>query len=93
MVHMPGGVLDWLKEEHTDKLKHLIMHAIQAEGVLSDLSVATKFNTDWQFLLYLRDLGRDEAEKWLKQNFVSIGKRSTIYIRAEFLDLGTHYAG
>jgi NTE family protein len=84
---------NWLKEEHKDKLKHLIMHAIRSEGVLSDLSVASKFNTDWQFLLYLRELGRDEAEKWLKQNFVSLGKRSTIDIRTEFLDLGTHHAG
>jgi NTE family protein len=45
------------------------------------------------FLLYLRDLGRDEAGKWLKQNFASIGKQSTIDLRAEFLDLGTHHAG
>ena len=84
---------DWLKAEYKGKLKHLIMHAIRAEGVLSDLSVASKFNTDWQFLLYLRDLGRDEAGTWLKQNFASIGKRSTIDVRAEFLDLGTQHAG
>ena len=84
---------DWLKAEHKGKLKHLIMHAIRAENVLSDLSVASKFNTDWHFLLYLRDLGRDEAGKWLKQNFASIGKRSTIDVRAEFLDLGTQHAG
>ena len=84
---------DWLKEEHRGKLKHLIMHSIRAEGVLSDLSVASKFNTDWHFLLYLRDLGREEAGGWLKQNFASIGKRSTINLRAEFLDLGTHHAG
>jgi NTE family protein len=84
---------DWLKKQHKRELKHLIMHAIRAEDVLSDLSVASKFNTDWNFLLYLRDLGRDEAGKWLKQNFASIGKQSTIDLRAEFLDLGTHHAG
>ncbi len=84
---------DWLKAEHRGKLKHLIMHAIRVEGVLSDLSVASKFNTNWHFLLYLRDLGRDEAGKWLKQNFTSIGKKSTINVRAEFLDLGTQHAG
>ncbi len=84
---------DWLKKEYKGELKHLIMHSIRAEGVLSDLSVASKFNTDWKFLLYLRDLGRDEAGKWLKQNFKSIGKRSTIDVRSEFLELGTHHAG
>ena len=84
---------DWLKAKYKDKLKHLIMHAIRAEGVLSELSVASKFNTDWRFLLYLRDLGRDEAEKWLKLNFASLGKQSTIDLRAEFLDLGSPHAG
>jgi NTE family protein len=84
---------EWLKEEYKGKLKHLIMHAIRADGVLCDLSVASKFNTDWQFLLYLRDLGREEAAKWLRQNFSSIGKRSTIDLRSEFLDLGTPHAG
>ena len=78
---------DWLKDEYKSRLKHLLMHAIRAEDVLSDLSVASKFNTDWHFLLYLRDLGREEAGKWIKQNFVSIGKRSTIDLHAEFLDL------
>ena len=84
---------DWLKKKYKSKLKHLIMHSIRAEDALSDLSVASKFNTDWRFLLYLRDLGRDEAGKWLKQNFASIGKHSTIDLRSEFLDLGTHHAG
>lgn len=84
---------DWLKAKYKGKLKHLIMHAIRAEGVLSELSVASKFNTDWHFLLYLRDLGRNEAEKWLKLNFASLGKQSTIDLRAEFLDLGSPHAG
>ncbi len=76
---------DWLKDEHKDKLKHVLVHSIRADGVLCDLSVASKFNTDWQFLLYLRDLGREIAEKWLDENFESIGQRSTVDLRAEFL--------
>ena len=79
---------DWLKAKHKGKLKHVILHAIRSEGVLSDLSVASKFNTDWQFLLYLRDLGREEAGKWLKKNFASIGKRSTVDLHSDFLDSG-----
>lgn len=77
---------DWLKKEHKHKLKHLIMQSIRADGVLCDLSVASKFNTDWHFLLYLRDLGSEMADKWLKENFDSIGKRSTVDVRAEFLE-------
>ncbi len=84
---------EWIKEEHQHKLKHLIVHSIRADGVLCDLSVASKFNTDWHFLLYLRDLGRDIAGEWLQHNFDSIGRRSTVDVRAEFLDLGTAHAG
>ncbi len=76
---------DWLKDEHKDKLKHVLVHSIRADGVLCDLSVASKFNTDWQFLLYLRDLGRDIAAQWLEENFERIGQRSTVDLRAEFL--------
>ena len=79
---------DWLKEKHKGKLKHVILHAIRSEGVLSDLSVASKFNTDWQFLLYLMDLGREEAGKWLKKNFASIGNRPTVDLRSDILGTG-----
>jgi NTE family protein len=84
---------DWIKEEHKHKLKDVIMHSIRADGVLCDLSVASKFNTDWHFLLYLRDLGRDMAGQWLDANFESIGKVSTVDLRAEFLDMGVPHSG
>ena len=84
---------DWIKKKYKDKLKHLIMHSIRADGVLCDLSVSSKFNTDWHFLLYLRDLGRDIAGKWLTDHYDSIGKQSTVDIRAEFLDLGVPHVG
>ena len=84
---------DWLKKEHKAKLKHLLMHSIRADGVLCDLSVASKFNTDWHFLLYLRDLGREITGQWLEKHFSSIGNKSTVDVRAEFLDLGTAHAG
>ena len=42
-----------------------LIHSIRADGMLCDLSVASKINTDWHFLLYLRDLGREIADQWL----------------------------
>ncbi len=80
---------EWIKKKYQSRLKHLIMHSIRADGVLCDLSVASKFNTDWHFLLYLRDLGRGIADNWLKENFDDIGKRSTVDLRAEFLETGS----
>jgi NTE family protein len=76
---------DWIKEEHKHKLKNVIMHSIRADTVLCDLSVASKFNTDWHFLLYLRDLGREMAGQWLAANFERVGKESSVNLREEFL--------
>ncbi len=67
------------------QLKDVIMHSIRADGVLCDLSVASKFNTDWHFLLYLRDLGRDMASQWLDAHFECIGKKSSVDLRTEFI--------
>ena len=80
---------DWLKEEHRGKLKHLFMHSIRADKELCRLSVASKFNADWHFLLYLRDLGRKAADSWLEENFEHIGNRSTVDLHEEFLDIGS----
>lgn len=84
---------DWLKEEHKNKLKHILIHSIRADKELCDLSVASKINTDWHFLLYLRDLGRKAADEWLQENSNSLGKRSTVDLHAEFLDLGVEHMG
>ncbi len=84
---------DWLKEEHKSKLKHMLMHAIRADKELCDLSVASKFNTDWHFLTYLRDRGREAAAQWLEEHFDSVGERSTIDLREEFLEIGSEHVG
>ncbi len=84
---------DMLRDEYKNRFKHLIMHSIRADKALCDLSVASKFNVEWKFLIHLRDLGRTTAAQWLKKNFNKIGKASTIDLRAEFLDLGVQHAG
>jgi NTE family protein len=71
----------------------MLMHAIRADKELCDLSVASKFNTDWHFLEYLRDRGRDAASHWLEESFDSVGKRSTIDLRKEFLEIGVDHVG
>ena len=77
---------DWLKGEHIDKLKHVLIHSIRADEVMCDLTVASKLNTDWNFLCNLRDRGRATALTWLEQAYEHIGARSTVDLRREFLD-------
>lgn len=66
-------------------LKRILVHAIAADDIMSELGAASKLNGDWEFLTYLRDQGRDHADKWLAANFDSLGRKSTVDIRREYL--------
>ena len=75
----------WLKDEFRERLKHVLIHSILADGDMSGLSVASKMSTDWAFLCELRDRGRAAAARWLEANFEHLGHRSTVDLRSEFL--------
>jgi NTE family protein len=66
-------------------LKRMHIHMIEDEPAMESLGVTSKLNTDLDFLLYLKRLGRATAERWLGENFDSLGQRSTIDIRKKFL--------
>jgi NTE family protein len=77
-----------LKPEFESKYKYVLIHSIRADAVLGDLSVATKFDTGWEFLTMLRDRGRATAAEWHARHRNDIGVRSTVDLRAEFLQSG-----
>jgi NTE family protein len=52
---------------------------------MESLGIASKLNTDMDFLLYLKRLGRETAERWLQENFAALGHRSTVDIQKKFL--------
>jgi hypothetical protein len=60
----------------------------QCQSALLDLSVASKFACDWDFLCMLRDHGRAETVRGLTRNREAIGERSSVNLDAEFLDSG-----
>ena len=66
-------------------LKRMHIHMIEDEPAMESLGVASKLNTDLDFLLYLKRLGRETAERWLERNFDALGERSTVDIRKKFL--------
>ena len=68
-----------------DRLKHMLVHMIEDEAEMEKIGVASKLNTDLDFLLHLKGLGRRTAERWLEQNFSALGQRSTLDIRKVFL--------
>jgi len=66
-------------------LKRMHIHLIEDEKAMEELGVASKLNTDFDFLLYLKELGRKTAGRWIERNFDAIGRHSTVDIREKFL--------
>jgi NTE family protein len=68
------------------RLKNMNMHVIGADDQLLALGASSKLNTSMDFLLHLREIGREAAGTWLMQNWRMIGKGSSVDIRQMFLD-------
>ena len=58
-------------------------HRIDGAEKLIALDASTKMNAEWEFLLYLKAIGREAAESFLEQHFDSIGVRSTLDVGEE----------
>jgi NTE family protein len=76
---------DHLKSEQAVHLKSMNMHVISAEDDLRKLGAASKSNASLEFLLYLKTIGQNAAEKWLIENWSAIGERSSVDVKAMFL--------
>ena len=74
-----------IKEEFRDEFKYVLIHSVRADNALSDLSVSTKFASEWDFLTMLRDRGRACASEWIENHFDDLGVRSTVDLKREFL--------
>ena len=74
----------WIKDEYRDKLRNIRIHSIRSDKSLADLSVASKFNVDWEFLNDLKERGRAIADQWITDNFNDLGVRSSVDLRAMF---------
>ncbi|HEV2546895.1 MAG TPA: patatin-like phospholipase family protein [Stellaceae bacterium] len=73
------------KHPEVERLKKMLIHMIEAEEAMEQLGVASKLNTDLDFLLYLKDLGRRTAGRWLEKHFEALGRYSSLDIRRVFL--------
>lgn len=70
---------------HDEKHRRMLIHSIRDDELMRSLGVTSKLNPDWDFLLMLRDAGRDRAERWLVQNFDAVGVRTTTDMKDLFL--------
>lgn len=73
-----------LKDTAKGRYRKMLVHAITADGPLADLSLSTKFNTEWSFLLDLKERGRAAAQTWLDDCGTCIGVKSSLDLKAGF---------
>jgi NTE family protein len=68
-----------------ERYKDMRIHLIYSGEHMHDLNASSKMNADWDFLLYLKEIGRKTAEEWLKRDWKKVGVQSTVDIREKFL--------
>ncbi|KAA5804957.1 patatin-like phospholipase family protein [Alkalicaulis satelles] len=71
--------------EQRKRLRAINVHSIKADEALKAWPASTKYDTSWSFLTRLRDLGRETASHWLNQCSDAVGKRSSVDLKAEYL--------
>lgn len=54
------------------------LHLIDADEHLQDLGVYSKLMTDWSFLNWLRDAGREAAGQWVERNLHRVGSEGSV---------------
>ncbi|MFK7891507.1 MAG: patatin-like phospholipase family protein [Granulosicoccus sp.] len=76
------GILD------EDQYRTERIHLIQNQDALLPLGASSKLNAEWEFLVHLRDIGRETAEKWISTTYEHIGNKSTVNLRSMFEGTG-----
>ncbi|MEM8792678.1 MAG: patatin-like phospholipase family protein [Pseudomonadota bacterium] len=71
-----------------EQYRWMHIHMIEARKRMRPLEASSKLNAEWKFLRHLFEIGRDAADGWLKENFDSLGNRSTVNIRQMFQGVG-----
>jgi NTE family protein len=74
-----------IESGHLEETKHVLIHGISDDKLMTGLGVASKLNADWEFVTHLRDVGRVRAEEWLAANYAKLGVEATVDIHAKFL--------
>ena len=83
-IHFVTQLIDQGKLDGSN-YKRMNIHTVDAEMEMSQLSVSSKLNADWDFLTHLFNLGRRKAESFLERHFDDIGKTSTTDIQHKFM--------
>lgn len=64
-----------------ERYRQIRVHVIDGGDFLNDMTASSKFNAEWEFLTYLRDCGRQAAEKFTRKYKEHIGAAATADMR------------
>ncbi len=67
------------------RYKDMRMHLIYSADHMHHLNASSKMNADWDFFLFLKNIGRETADHWLKTHWKDVGVKSTVDIHNKFL--------
>jgi NTE family protein len=66
--------------------REIFVHTISGYEALSQMNQSSKMNISWEFLLSLKEKGREIAEKWLQKDYKEVGLKSTFDVEEHFFD-------
>jgi len=75
------------------KIDDLFVHRIEAQKQMQGFGAASKLNSELAFVTRLHDIGYQAADSWLQTNRQNLGRRSTIELFDETVDIGTGVTG
>lgn len=84
-IAMTQRLIDEGKLQRADTWHAPKIHAVLADNWLGELSMASKFDTEWSFLQSLKASGRTAASEWLDQCFNDVGKKTSLNLQEVFL--------
>lgn len=66
--------------------KEVYIHLISSHEVTRNLKYSSKLNTSWDFLLYLKEKGREYTDLWINNEYDKVGKSSSFDIEKNFFN-------
>jgi NTE family protein len=66
--------------------REIFVHSISAHEAIGHLKHSSKLNTSWDFLLELKQKGREYADKWLENEYDQVGVRSSFDVETHFFN-------
>ncbi|MES2680737.1 MAG: patatin-like phospholipase family protein [Bacteroidota bacterium] len=64
--------------------REIFVHTISGYSALSQLKHSSKMNISWEFLLDLKQKGREIADNWIKTDYSEVGLKSTFDVEEHF---------